>query len=151
VQIPILYRTGDNELRTKTLAHKITDGAELKALICHGFTKFNHLDGEEDHALISLSRKDHIPDPSIMELLLDGGSHVDHKKQDGHTALHMIAQHLRAWFYVSKSDSRDKEWHCNGRNQVLDCIRLLIDRKSDPFLEDKCRCACSDQAALPLI
>jgi hypothetical protein len=145
----VVYRSGDDDFRTKTLAHNISDEAGLKALISHGFTKFNHLDGEGAHAILSLSGKDHIPDPGIMELLLNGGSLVNHQNQDGYTTLHAVTRHLRDSFCVSKSCPSDKEWHCNRRTQVLHCIRILLDRKADPFLGDKCRCACSRSGCTP--
>ncbi|KAH8753749.1 ankyrin repeat-containing domain protein [Hyaloscypha sp. PMI_1271] len=144
----VVYQSGDSDFRT--LAHDISDEAGLKALISHGFTKFNHLDGEGAHAILSLSGQDHIPDPGIMELLLNGGSLVNHQNQDGHTTLHAVTRHLRGYFCVSKSCSSDKEWHCNRRTQVLDCIRILLDRKADPFLGDKCCCACSRSGCTPV-
>jgi len=147
----LLYPYGHDELVTETLAHRFRNEAELKTLISHGFTNFNHLDGKGAHALIFASTKPN-HDPGVMELLLDGGSLVNHQNHNGRTALNMVVQSLRDCPEVFIRISRDKELedrHCNDRKQILQCIRILLDRKADPCLGDKCRCACSRSGCTP--
>jgi ankyrin repeat protein len=126
-----------------TLLHKIRDIAVVKSIISHGFTRFNHLDGTGAHALISSSAE---PDPGLMELLLSGGSLVNHENCKGHTTLHMVVQHLKN--YIEGSGSNQNEDY-DTRIHVLDCIKLLLERQADPCLGDKCRCACSRLGCTP--
>lgn len=137
----IVYQTGDCDLSTRTLAHDIWDKAFLEALISHGFRSFNHQDGDGAHALISLSRKSQ--DPGIMKLLLQGGSLVNHQDKDGHTSLHVVTQQLHSGLYLNGSEQSDIDWECDKRADVLHSIRVLLNNEADPFLGDKCDCACS--------
>ncbi|RDL36101.1 uncharacterized protein BP5553_06713 [Venustampulla echinocandica] len=115
-----------------SLAHRVRHAADMKSLISHGFSKFNHLDIAGADALISLSYdNDGLPDPELLELLLDGGCAVSHENHNGHTSLHVIAQQLRAFRY-NESCSR-----------ALNCIRVLLNRGADPYIGDHCQCYCS--------
>ncbi|KAH9208152.1 ankyrin repeat-containing domain protein, partial [Leptodontidium sp. 2 PMI_412] len=139
----IVYQTGDCDLSTRTLAHGIWDKACLEALISHGFRSFNHQDGDGAHALISFSRKGHSQDPGIMKLLLQQGSLVNHQDKNGHTSLHVVTQQLHSGLRLNGSEQSDIDWECNKRTDVLHSIRVLLDNEADPFLGDKCDCACS--------
>jgi ankyrin repeat protein len=130
-----------------TLLHQISDLAMVKSIISHGFTQFNYPDSAGSHALLWSSFQ---PDPDFMELLLEGGSLVNHKNDKGHTTLHMIAQQLKGSVKDSCPPSGggdDIVYH--SRTRLIDCIRLLLDRKADPCLEDKCQCACSRFGCTP--
>jgi ankyrin repeat protein len=126
-----------------TLLHKIRDTVVVKSTISHGFTQFNYLDSTGAHALMSSSAE---PDPRLMELLLNGGSIVNHQNYKGHTTLHMVAQHLKN--YIQGFGSNQHEDY-DTRIHVLDCIKLLLERQADPCLGDKCRCACSRLGCTP--
>jgi hypothetical protein len=76
----------------ETLLHGVREAVEFEALVSHEFTKFNHQDSTGAHALISVAPK---CDPLLLRLCLEGGSKVNHQDKNGHSALHIIVQHLR--------------------------------------------------------
>jgi ankyrin repeat protein len=120
---------------SETLLHGVREAVELEALVSHEFTKFNHQNSTETHILISIAQK---CDPLLLQLCLEGGSEVNHQDKKGHSALHVIVQHLRS--PLSKDIDN---WHYEKRSSTLDCVDLLVRYGADLFLADNCQCACS--------
>ena len=138
---------GINHYNSETLAHKVENALELKSLISHGFTNFNHPDNTGAHALISLSTaRFENPHPDIIEMLLNGGSTVNHRNHEGQTSLHVVIQQLRA-FHGGYGTEMD--WHSQKLSQICTSIRVLLNRKADPCIGDCCKCYCSRLGCTP--
>ena len=128
---------------TGTLLHHIRDIPMVKSIILHGFTRFNYPDHAGAHALHSTCVR---PNPTLMELLLDGGSSVNHQNREGDTTLHMVSQHLK-FDIMATADTKHESYE--ERARVIDCIKLLLRRGADSCLGDSCQCACSRSGCTP--
>jgi ankyrin repeat protein len=136
---------GDTLLRT--LAYTVRNMVELKSLILNGFTKFDYLDSWGENALISTSYNNYeLPDPGVIELLLSGGSDVNHRNHQGYTSLHVVLLQLRV--YRSRYEPGNN-WCHEKRSRSLDCIRVLLNRGADPSIGDGCNCHCSRLGCTP--
>jgi hypothetical protein len=121
----------------QTLAHKFKEVAELEALISQGFTKFNHPNSAGDHALISLAK---LHNPRMLQLLLGGGSFINHQNHARYSALHLVVKQLIRLCPFTD----DGSWRYGLWNQILDCIKVLFKNGANPSLRyGFCKCACS--------
>jgi ankyrin repeat protein len=126
-----------------TLLHHVRDIPTVKSIIFHGFTRFNYPDQTGAHALYSSYVR---PNSTLMELLIDGGSCVNHQNNKGETTLHMVTQHMKA--DITGFDIADQRGY-EDRTRVIDCIRLLLNRGADSCLGDTSQCACSRNGCTP--
>lgn len=80
----------------------------------------------------------------LLRKCIDSGSLVNHQDNLGRTSLHVSAENIWESFFNRLSNT----W--GFRFKAFDCVEELLSRGSDPFLGDKCRCACSISGCTPI-
>ena len=126
-----------------TVLHHIIDIPLVKAIIRQGFTQFDYPAPTGIHALYW---SQFLPNPTLMELLLDGGSSVNLQNGKGSATLHMVSQNLKK--DITETCGSNHQSY-EERAQIIECIRLLLSRGADSCLGDRCRCACSRRGCTP--
>jgi ankyrin repeat protein len=126
---------------SNTLLHCISTMADFDALVGSGFKSFNHENSSGANPLMKLAEWN---DPQLLRKCIESGGLVNHRDCSGWTALHVNAESLWESFFNYSSQSWD------FRFGVFECVEELLVHGSDPFLGDKCCCACSTSGCTPI-
>jgi ankyrin repeat protein len=125
---------------SNTLLHSISTLRDFDSLVTAGFKSFNHENSTGAHPLMKLVQSN---DPQLVQKCIDSGSFVHHQDHFGHTALHVCAEALRDSFLSHVTERWDLSF------KIFESAEVLLRHGSDPFLGDRCRCACSTMGCTP--
>jgi ankyrin repeat protein len=124
-----------------TLLHCISTLRDFDSLVTNGFKSFNYVNDSGAHPLMKLVEWN---DPQLLRQCIGSGSQVNNQDYTGRTALHVNAESIWESFFNDFSNTWD------FRYNVFECVGELLVHGSDPFLGDKCHCACSTSGCTPI-
>jgi hypothetical protein len=127
--------------QSNTLLHIISTPVDFDSLVASGFKSFNHQNSTGAHPMMRLVFWN---DPLLLRRCIEHGSHVNHQDYSGRTSLHVSAEGIWESFFIPFAN------HWAFRFGVFECVEELLVHGSDPFLGDKCRCACSTSGCTPI-
>jgi ankyrin repeat protein len=147
----LLVRGADPEVRftdrwqwhreqSNTLLHSISTLSDFDSLVANGFNSLNHENSSGAHPLMKLVERNN---PQLLRKCLESGSRANHQDHSGRTALRVNAEEIRESYFSQISNGWDL------RFESFQCAEVLLRHGSDPFLGDKCRCACSTMGCTP--
>ncbi|KAL2692465.1 hypothetical protein Neosp_002874 [[Neocosmospora] mangrovei] len=124
-------------VKGRNLLHYARSVKEVDALLGLGLSIVNHVDQEGQHALMSVinMEADSHLEP-ILKRLLDAGADINLQDRRGHTACHILMQHLSnagCWIF----------------DTGIDCLHTLVTLGAGSLISDNCRCSCSVSGCLP--
>jgi hypothetical protein len=127
--------------KSNTLLHCISTLRDFDLLVTNGFKSFNHANSSGTHPLMKLVEWN---DSQLLRKCIESGSHVNHQDHLGRTSLHVSAEEIWESFLSINYNNWD------SRFQMFECAEELLCHGSDPFLGDKCCCACSTLGCTPI-